>query len=320
MEHKKGLTGATLKIIACITMFIDHSAAIILERYLVNVGLNDINSLEDSLAFFTQYGTVYYIDLALRLIGRIAFPIFVFLLVEGFTHTRSKWKYALRLFIFALISEIPFNFGFENKMFSFNYQNVMFTLLIGFLCIWFIDFVKSKTLNAWIGYLGIVFGSLLTGIYGFLLVQNAMISYGYGAPSFPATLIIIGAVAIITVVILILINNKKGFNQLAVMAIGLFATIALGMFADFIHTDYGAIGIFAIAVMYAFRGNNKKAFALGLVPLTLGSFLEGFAYVDLVVIGKYNGEKGKSNKYAFYLFYPCHILLIHLIAHFVFGL
>lgn len=309
MNTKKGLTGATLKLIACITMFIDHSAAIILERYLDTLA-------PDS----SEYWSVYGIDLLLRLIGRIAFPIFVFMLIEGFTHTRCKWKYALRLFIFALVSEIPFNLGFKNQMFTFAYQNVMFTLLIGFLGIWFIDVIKEKKINAWIGYLAIVLSSLITGAYFCQITWNLLPGFGFVPLRISEFLIILGVIAIITVVVLLIINSKKTFNDLAVLSIGLFTIVALGILADLLNTDYGAIGIFAIGLMYAFRGQNKKAFAFGLVPLTIGSFIEGFAYLDLLFIGHYNGEKGKSNKYAFYLFYPYHILLIHLFAHFVLGL
>lgn len=102
----KGVSGSTLKIIAVITMFIDHVGAILLPDYMV-----------------------------LRLIGRIAFPIFCFLLTEGFLHTRNVKNYALRLGLFALLSEIPFDLAFHNQIFDFGYQNVFFTLFIGLLAI-----------------------------------------------------------------------------------------------------------------------------------------------------------------------------------------
>ncbi len=114
----KGLSGSTLKIIAMVTMLIDHIGAAVLARMVIagNVGLYD----------------VYHV---LRLIGRVAFPIFCFLLVEGFCYTRDAKKYAIRLCLFALLSEVPFDLAFASKVLEFEYQNVFFTLAIGLLTI-----------------------------------------------------------------------------------------------------------------------------------------------------------------------------------------
>ena len=109
---KKGITGSTLKIIAIIAMFIDHFAAIVMDRYLFASGFYVRDTESGILAIDPSIPNgmmIYWIDVALRLIGRIGFPIFCFLLIEGFIHTRCRWKYLLRLTIFALVSEIPFD-------------------------------------------------------------------------------------------------------------------------------------------------------------------------------------------------------------------
>lgn len=83
----------------------------------------------------------------MRFIGRIGFPIFCFLLIEGFLHTSSKKKYATRLFLFALVSEFPFDYALFNTPFAPGYQNVFFTLFLGLLTIWVIDTVSHKEIN-----------------------------------------------------------------------------------------------------------------------------------------------------------------------------
>ena len=134
------VAGSTLKLIAIITMLIDHIGAAILERYWMVNGYDRITSLEEESVWVDNNAALYYSDFVIRSIGRIAFPIFCYLLVEGFYHTRSKAKYALRLFIFALLSDVPFDLAFKGKL-TFENQNVYFTLLFGLLCIWLVDIV-----------------------------------------------------------------------------------------------------------------------------------------------------------------------------------
>lgn len=125
----RGLSGSTLKLLAIITMFIDHVGAAVLARMII-MG-NDTELL-------------YKVYLTMRTIGRIAFPIFCFLLIEGFEHTRDRKKYALRLLAFAAISEIPFDLAFNSKVLEFGYQNVFFTLFIGLVTIMALHEVEKK--------------------------------------------------------------------------------------------------------------------------------------------------------------------------------
>ena len=97
-----GLSGSALKVIAMISMVIDHIALYLME-----------------------HGTVLYETM--RCIGRIAFPVFAFLIAEGFIHTRSRYRYFFTLLGFAVISEIPWYLlnGADGT------HNVMFTLALG---------------------------------------------------------------------------------------------------------------------------------------------------------------------------------------------
>ncbi len=114
------LNGSALKLLAMGLMLIDHIAHIFRlgsEVVLLSLGGSELTLYE-----------------ALRYVGRLAFPLFAFLLVEGFLHTRSRKNYGIRLVLFALISEIPFDL-FCSGRFFYERQNVFFTLLFGFLAL-----------------------------------------------------------------------------------------------------------------------------------------------------------------------------------------
>lgn len=160
-HENKMMTSAFLKWLAMGTMLVDHLGAIIIEPWLVRGG--DIGSTFDWLGF----------DMILRSIGRLAFPIFCFLLVEGYFHTHDVKKYAIRLGLFALISEIPFNLGITQQLFSFDYQNVFFTLLAGLIAIWGLDQAKNAIAHIAIPALMAVAAIVLNtdyGAYGVIMI------------------------------------------------------------------------------------------------------------------------------------------------------
>ena len=94
-------------------MLVDHIAYVMIER-----GLG-------------YGGNLYMINRTMRSMGRLAFPIFCFTIVEGFQRTSNSREYLKRLIIFALISEIPFDLAFRGRMFSMDLQNVFWTLAFG---------------------------------------------------------------------------------------------------------------------------------------------------------------------------------------------
>lgn len=106
--NKKIFSQEGLKILACVTMLLDHIGAVFMPS-IVNYNL-------------------YY---ALRIVGRLAFPIYCFLLAEGVAHTKNPVKYGLRLFVGILLAEIPFDLALFGR-FTWDHQSVMVTLFLGF--------------------------------------------------------------------------------------------------------------------------------------------------------------------------------------------
>ena len=102
MNQKYGLTQEGLKMLACVTMLIDH------------VGL----------IFFPG-------EIGWRLVGRLAFPIYCFLMAEGMARTKNVKKYGIRLAIGAVLAEIPFDLLFFGRL-TWEHQSVMVTLLVGY--------------------------------------------------------------------------------------------------------------------------------------------------------------------------------------------
>ena len=138
-NRKKGLTGSALKWIAIVTMFIDHVGAAVLTRILIYYPYVDGLSTSDD-----SYAVLYWVMRGMRTIGRIAFPIFCFLLVEGFQRTRNIHKYILRMAGFAVLAEIPLDLALSGKVINWEYQNVMVTLLLGMLTMWACSFLEKR--------------------------------------------------------------------------------------------------------------------------------------------------------------------------------
>lgn len=222
------LSGSMLKMIAVVSMLIDHTA-FVLEPVLpwMSVSL---------LVFQGKEITIYYL---MRKIGRLAFPIYCFLISEGISHTKSKRNYSLRLFLFALISELPFNLMIAGNLFSPK-QNVFFTLLLG------------------------------------------------------------------THLIQVFESKIDSFQKTFLMLILLAA-------ARFLRADYGVSGAVLVLLLYLCRGQRTLQTVLS-YPMLSGGVA---AFAAFIPISMYNGKRGfiktAAAKYAFYLFYPLHILFLLLI-------
>ena len=155
------MTSHAIRLFACITMPIDH-IGYCMQAY--------------------RIGDTETADI-LRLVGRLAMPLFAFLIAEGFKKTHNVFLYMLRLFLAALVSEIPFDLMSSGRMTNHGSQNVMFTLLLGLLAIWTVDLAaksKSKHLKcyAFIPVLLLCYGAhRLSTDYGFFGVLLILLFY-----------------------------------------------------------------------------------------------------------------------------------------------
>lgn len=162
----KTFTGTQLKWIAMILMLIDHTAAVVLA-----------SCMASSASPGTAAIVIYYI---MRILGRPAFPIFCFLLVEGFHYSHDRRRYLLNLTIFALVSEIPFDLAMEGTILEFGGQNVFFTLSIGLAAIWLIEHFEGKKILQFLSvFVCAVLAELLSTDYASLGVLLIVIFYEF---------------------------------------------------------------------------------------------------------------------------------------------
>lgn len=117
----KRITTDMLKITAMVSMFVDHAAVA-----------------------FVGLGMPAGIYWTMRCIGRLAFPIYVYFLVQGYIYTHSVGKYAMKLGILAVISEIPYDMAVYGCFFYFRHNNVLFTLALALLLLWVTDSLYKK--------------------------------------------------------------------------------------------------------------------------------------------------------------------------------
>lgn len=142
MERSRGLDGGALKGIAAALMLTDHVGAILLPEVL-----------------------------ALRCVGRLAFPIFAFFIAEGYAHTRDFGRYFRRLAILAVVSEIPFNLE-NGAVFDLTRQNVLFTFCLALLTLRGLEALgRERGFGRWAGCglvlaAGFAAGELLRTDYG----------------------------------------------------------------------------------------------------------------------------------------------------------
>lgn len=246
---EKGISQEGLKLIACVTMLIDHIGAVLgYEWYMVR-----------SMAAGVHLQNLWDLYMLMRIIGRIAFPIYCFMLVEGAYRTRNPRKYGARLAVGVLLAEIPFDLAFSGGW-DWSSNSVMITLLLGFCMIEAMKRVK------------ILWKCLLVIPFWFL-AEKMMTDYaGHG---------------ILIIAFLALIKDMP-YERL-LRALGMIPLLAFG----------------------------------ATIPLGYGKiYLELFGLIALIPISCYSGKKrtySKAAQWAFYLFYPVHLMLLWFLRVLIFG-
>ncbi len=249
MEKKKfEITSFVLHIFAMATMLLDH---------IFHSGLVDIT-------WFTC-------------VGRLAFPIFAFMIAEGFHYTKSRKKYALRMLIFAAVTEIPFNLVVSGKLIYLPHQNVMWTFLLSILLLTLYENIKQEksAVMRFFAY------PVITVIFMVIAVLG-MVDYN--------------AIGIITVALFYFTrteNTDKASKKAVCYTIQLVVMCMLNVMISSVP-DYG----------------------IQIAP-DLYLSIQSFAVLALPLIWLYNGKQGCYNKYikwGYYLFYPVHCLVLGLLA------
>lgn len=222
--QRPAFSGTALKRLALCSMLLDHLGASCLEA-----------------GVFSRPGPIpgplLTLDVCLRWAGRLAFPLYCFLLVEGFLHTHSLRQYAGRMLAFALVSELPFDLAFFHTPFYQGHQNVYWTLFFGLCALGCLRHCGERS-----------------------------------AP-------------------------------------GIFSALALAVLAELLRTDYGAIGVLLIVVLYITRASRPLQCLFGAVAVCY----ELPAPLAFLPVSLYNGQRGRCSRaeqWAFYLFYPAHLALL----------
>ena len=193
MEHtnRRGLSGSTLKLMAIVAMALDHIAWTLLDPQLTTLDLTVFPQLP-TLASLQANPRIYILSYLFHFIGRITFPLMLFFLAEGITHTRNFRRYAMRLFLFALLSEIPYDLAFSGMAFDYTDQNVFFTLFFCLIAMYAIRKLRKDpplavavvtfcAVGAWLLQSDYGFKGVLMACVMELLHEQKTLSYLFGS-------------------------------------------------------------------------------------------------------------------------------------------
>ncbi len=216
-------------------------------------------------------------------LGRLAFPIFAFMISEGYIHTSNPKKYLLRMTAFAVISEIPFDLFYNSTIFDPFNQNVLFTFVWGLLAIMQIDKIKK--------------------LFGTAREQQTKLPFGR----------LIGALLLI---FLISIGAKFTFTDYKFY--GYLTVVMFYVFRDFPFAFVCQLIAMLLFNWIWFKGLVTPIELFGRVTEIPH---QAFAILALIPIWLYGGKRGRSlgklGQYGFYAFYPAHMLILYAIWQFL---
>ena len=211
-----------------------------------------------------------------NIVGRIALPIFIYFIVEGSHKTHNVYKYATRMFIVALISEVPFNIMCANSLYSLNYQNTIFELLISLMAVIAVQNIKHSNIcnmqlifNVFVIFSALILSEALNfdySIHGVLLAISFEIFYNSSI-------------------------EKLGVAFSLWLVFGVLYSSTYTVSVDWLGTSLTVQSFSLLAIIPLWLYNGTKGF-----NLTVGACSK----VDLF-------------QYFKYLFYPAHLIVLYII-------
>lgn len=255
----------------------------------------------------------------LNLIGRIAFPLFSFQLVVGYTYTHNIKKYISRMFIFALISQIPYSIFIYIYTGTYFELNIFFTLATSLICMYVLS---SKNINIYLKLLYISICLIIAyylkfdySIFGILYPLFIFVFYPFqekfGKNRFsPSSFLCMD-------------NDSHLMNNNYRQNIKNPVTTNNNLNNNFNHnSNHNSSHNFSnnsiIKLIFFIAGTLTLSIVkyVKLIPLISTSWFIGlvlFTFIPAIIMIFFNGKKGPSLKYIFYIFYPAHLLLLELI-------
>jgi hypothetical protein len=241
-----------LKCLALITMMIDHTGAV-------------LTPMMDATWF--------------RVVGRVAFPIYAFFIAEGCRRTRDIKKYILRLFVFALVSEIPFDLLFANVrayngiasavLTDFSDQNIFFTLALGAVCIWLFEMAQKNDWN-WL----CLFGLFAVASLGYFCKTD------YGAAG-------------VILIFLLYLARRRSLRALVIIVASFYFYVYKFNSLSWTEPAAALSAVTSVFLSFSYSAKLFMAGCLSALPVCL-----------------YNERQGARLKWFFYVSYPLHLLLL----------